>query len=122
MANKRTRIQVEELVAFLDVDQSRLLCDFARGRRIPMREQFKAWERRVLLLGDRLKGSTVSAAWPRCVLCELQTKLQTNCSPRDGIRRDGGACRTARNPTRTNASGPEGILRDRASRISRPLP
>ena len=54
MAKKRTRISVEQLVAFLDVDQVALLCDFAGGRRIPKREQFEAWKRRVLLLGDWL--------------------------------------------------------------------
>ncbi len=54
MAQRRTRIQVEQLVAFLDVSQVALLCDFAGGRRIPKREQFEAWKRRVLLLGDWL--------------------------------------------------------------------
>lgn len=56
MAKKRTRIQVEELAAFLDVDQVALLCDFAGGRRIPRREQFESWKQRVLLLRDWLKG------------------------------------------------------------------
>lgn len=43
-------------MAFLDVDQVALLCDFAGGRRIPRREQFEAWKRRVLLLGHWLNG------------------------------------------------------------------
>ena len=56
MKGRRTRIQVEQLVAFLDVEQVALLCDFAGGRRIPRREQFEAWKRRVLLLGHWLNG------------------------------------------------------------------
>jgi Mor family transcriptional regulator len=56
MAKRRTRIQVEELVAFLDVDQVALLCDVAGGRRIPTPKQFEAWKRRVLLVNDWLKG------------------------------------------------------------------
>ena len=34
MGKKGTRIQVEQLVAFLDVEQVALLRDFAGGRRI----------------------------------------------------------------------------------------
>ena len=60
MAKKRTRISVDQLVAFLDVNQVALLCDFAGGRRIPRPEQFKAWERRVRdparLAARRLRG------------------------------------------------------------------
>jgi hypothetical protein len=56
MVKKRTRIKVEELVAFLDVDQVALLCDFAGGGRIPKPEQFQAWKRRVLLVNDWLNA------------------------------------------------------------------
>jgi Mor family transcriptional regulator len=56
MAKRRTRIQVEQLVAFLPVEQVALLCDFAGGRRIPTPEQFEAWKRRVLLVNDWLNG------------------------------------------------------------------
>jgi hypothetical protein len=55
MAKRRTRIQVEQLAAFLDIDQVALLCDFAGGRRIPRPGQFKAWERRVLVRHDWLR-------------------------------------------------------------------
>ena len=56
MAKGRTRIRVEELVAFLDVDQVALLCDVAGGRRIPTPKQFEAWKRRVLVINDWLNG------------------------------------------------------------------
>jgi Mor family transcriptional regulator len=68
MAKRRTRIRVEELVAFLDVDQVALLCDFAGGRRIPTPEQFEAWKRRVLVVNDWLNGG--------CSVRDLAAKYQ----------------------------------------------
>src|SRR5262245_3853107 len=87
MAKKRMRIQIEELVAFFDVDQVALLCDFAGGRRIPKREQFEAWKRRVLLLSDWLnRGYGVRDLAAKYQLSESAVKRMLSVARRKMIR------------------------------------
>jgi hypothetical protein len=48
----RTRIKVETLVSLLGVNATFTLCLFGGGRRVPRPEQFRRWQRRVLLFDD----------------------------------------------------------------------
>ena len=75
MPQRRTRIRVEELVAFLGVDQVALLCSLASGRGIPTPEQFEAWKRGVLPVNDWVnRGYSVRDLGAKYQLAERAVK------------------------------------------------
>jgi hypothetical protein len=49
-----SRLRVETLVDLLGVKGTANLCYVAGGRRVPRYDQFRSWERRVLLINDYL--------------------------------------------------------------------
>jgi hypothetical protein len=50
----RSRLRVETLIALLGPEDTATLCQFGGGRRVPSYAQFRAWQRRLLLLNDWL--------------------------------------------------------------------
>ena len=50
----RSRLRVETLIALLGAEGTANLCYFGGGRRVPSYAQYLAWQRRLLLVHDRL--------------------------------------------------------------------